>query len=164
LSTRPQTQPRSTSRTTSSSGQQTTTAQPHTCSTPRATRPTASAARSSPPTSNTARRTPPPPPPPPLPPSRTYPPRRASASLSRSRTPCPRGVRRRMRCGRCGASSRRARTSWRTLPSPSSTILATLAAAWPRSIASSPFSARELFKGAFPARFSPDIFSSSANR
>jgi len=101
-STLPRTQPPSTSRTTSTSGRPTTTAPPHTCSTPRAIRTTPSDVRSSLPTSSTAST---------RPHSRTYPPGPASASSSRLRTPCARGPLRRMRCGRCGVSSRRERTS-----------------------------------------------------
>ena len=132
------TQPPSISRTTSMSGQPTTTGQHHTCSTPHATRPVMNSAPSSPPTSRTASR-------PSTRPSirqrlssQSYLPRRVSESSLHSRMPCARGVLRHMPCGRCGASFRGVRTFWRTLPRLTSTTLATLVAAWPHSIASSP--------------------------
>ena len=130
LSTRPQTQPPSTSRTTSTSGQPTTTAQHRTCLTRRATRTTPNDARSSPLTSRTAQhhRT--------CPPLETCPPPRASVSLLHWRRLSAHGALRRMPCGRCGAWSSPARTLRRASPSPSLIMLATLAAAWPHSIAS----------------------------
>lgn len=138
MSTLPQTQPPSISQTTSMSGQPTTTGQHHTCSTPHATRPAANSAPFSPLTSRTASR-------PSTRPSirqhlscQSYLPRRASESSSHSRMLCARGVLHPMPCGRCGASSRRVKTFWRTLPSLTLIMLATLVAAWPHSTASSP--------------------------
>jgi hypothetical protein len=138
LSTHPRTQPLSTSRTTLTSGQPTITDQHHTCSTPRATQLTTNVVPSSPPTSRIAPR--------PLTRASTrrrlsfqnYLPHCASESSSRSGMLCAHGALRHMPCGRYGASSRRERTFWHTLPSLTLIILAMLAAVWPRFIASSP--------------------------
>ena len=137
LSTHPRIQLPSISRTTSTSGQPTTMVQHHTCSTPHATQLTTNDAPSSQHTSRTASRPSTCPSTRQRPSSQNYLPRRASESSSPSKMLCTHGVLHHMPCGRYGVSSRRARTFWRTLTSPTSIILATLAAAWPRSIASS---------------------------
>lgn len=138
LSTHLQTLPPSISRTTSTSGQPTTTGQHHTCSTPHAIQLTTTDIPSSPPTSritsrpltrpSTRRRLP----------SRNYPPHCVSESSSRSRMLCAHGALHHMPCGRYGVSSRHERTFWHTLPSLTLIILAMLAAVWPHFIASSP--------------------------
>ncbi len=140
LSTHPRTQPPSISRTTSTNGQPITTDQHHTYSTPHVTQLMTNDAPSLLLTSRTALASRP------LtrlstcqrPSSQNILPRRASERLSRSRMPYAHGVLHHMPCGRYGASSRRARTFWCTLPSLTLIILVTPAAAWPRSIASSP--------------------------
>jgi hypothetical protein len=131
LSTLLQIQPPSTSRTTSMSGQPTTTALHHTCLTRYATRAPLNGARFSPPTSRTVRRHQT------CPTSWTYPRRRVSVSLLLSKRPYTPGALRRMPSGHCGDCARRARTFRRGFPSPSLTMLATPAVAWLRSIASS---------------------------
>ena len=144
LSTLPRTQPRSILRTISMSGQPTTMDQHHTCSTPLATRPAPNGAPSSPLTSRTASRASTRPSTRQRLSSQNYLPQRASESSSHSRKLCARGALHRMPCGHSGASSRRAKTFWRTLPILILIILATLAAAWLRSIVSSPLLARKV--------------------
>jgi hypothetical protein len=138
LSTHPRTLPLSISRTTSTSGRPTTTVQHHTCSTPHDTQLMTNGVPSAPPTLRIAS-----PPSTRLPTrqrlsSQNYLPHCASESSSRSGTLCAHGALHHMPCGRYGASSRRERTSWHTLPSLTLIILAMLAAVWPHFIANSP--------------------------
>jgi hypothetical protein len=145
LSTHPRTLPPSISRTTSTSGQPTTTGQHHTCSTLHATQLTTNGVPSSPLTSRIAKR--------PLTrlsvpqhlSSQNYLPHCASESSSRSGMLYAHGALHHMPCGRYGASSRRERTFWHTLPNLTLIILAMLAAVWPRFIASSPHFACNIF-------------------
>lgn len=147
MSTLPRTQPPSTLQTTSTSGQRTTTGQHHICSTPHATRPAPNSAPFSLLTLRTASRLSTRPSIRQRPSCQSYLPRRASESSSLSRMLCARGVLLRMPCGRCGASSRRVKTFWRTSPSLTSIMLATLAVAWLHSTASSPHLAYKEFTG-----------------